>query len=632
MMFVLSVLDLPFESAEHKTKTEDGAVHLTPGSDVILFRQDVREAEVQEENGLLVRQNFFRQGDRYRHEGNRRVPKYVRDEFLRGVPYGCQIVVTNPTSERKELSLLMQIPEGAMPTGGSHYTDSVHLSLKPHRTETVTYHFYFPRTGDFRQFPVHASRDEKVAGHAEAMEFNVVAELSDVDKSSWAWVSQNGSKEQVLEYLKEHNLHRTDLERIAWRMDDKSFFRKVIDLLEKRHAYNETLWSYGLKHDVPEVIETYLSSRNDFVRRCGKYLESPLLTIDPVVRRDYQHLEYKPLVNARAHRLGRERKIVNPRLHAQYTELMHVLSYKKQLSDEEHLALVYYLLLQHRITAALEHFEQVDRANVETKLQYDYFATVIDFYQGDLELARSMAEKYSDYAIPRWRKLFRNVKSQLAEIDGEAGDVADPDDRSQQQDKLAGTEPSFEFKVENRTVTLSHRNLEAVTVNYYPMDIELLFSRKPFVESGHVVEAFNFIEPKISRDVALEKEQGQHEIDLPQELSNTNVMVEVEAAGQSQAEAYYANTLSVHMIDTYGQLKVTHRESGDALDTVYVKVYARMKDGDVQFYKDGYTDRRGRFDYVSLNTDEIDDVKKLSILILSEKHGAVVRETAPPAK
>jgi hypothetical protein len=138
----------------------------------------------------------------------------------------------------------------------------------------VTYHFYFPRTGDFRQFPVHASRDDKIAGHAEAMEFNVVAELSDVDKSSWAWVSQNGSKEQVLDYLKEHNLHRTDLERIAWRMDDKPFFRKVIDLLEKRHAYNATLWSYGLKHDVPEVIETYLSYRDGFVRRCGKYLES----------------------------------------------------------------------------------------------------------------------------------------------------------------------------------------------------------------------------------------------------------------------------------------------------------------------------------------------------------------------
>ena len=28
-----------------------------------------------------------------------------------------------------------------------------------------------------------------------------------------------------------------------------------------------------------------------------------------------------------------------------------------------------------------------------------------------------------------------------------------------------------------------------------------------------------------------------------------------------------------------------------------MKVYAQMQDGGVQFYKDGYTDLRGRFDY-----------------------------------
>ena len=36
----------------------------------------------------------------------------------------------------------------------------------------------------------------------------------------------------------------------------------------------------------------------------------------------------------------------------------------------------------------------------------------------------------------------------------------------------------------------------------------------------------------------------------------------------------------------------------------YVKVYARAAGGGVGFIKDGYTDLRGRFDYVSLNTDE----------------------------
>ena len=52
----------------------------------------------------------------------------------------------------------------------------------------------------------------------------------------------------------------------------------------------------------------------------------------------------------------------------------------------------------------------------------------------------------------------------------------------------------------------------------------------------------------------------------------------------------------------------------------------------MRFYKDGYTDIRGRFDYVSLNTNELDNVAQFSLLVLSEAHGAVIREAAPPKR
>jgi hypothetical protein len=55
-----------------------------------------------------------------------------------------------------------------------------------------------------------------------------------------------------------------------------------------------------------------------------------------------------------------------------------------------------------------------------------------------------------------------------------------------------------------------------------------------------------------------------------------------------------------------------------------------MQDGSVQFYKDGYTDLRGRFDFSSLSTNELDNVEKFALLIMSDEHGAVVREAAPP--
>ena len=54
-----------------------------------------------------------------------------------------------------------------------------------------------------------------------------------------------------------------------------------------------------------------------------------------------------------------------------------------------------------------------------------------------------------------------------------------------------------------------------------------------------------------------------------------------------------------------------------------------MNDGRVKFYKDGYTDLRGRFDYTSLNTNELDIVRKFALLVYSDEYGAIVRERHP---
>ena len=77
---------------------------------------------------------------------------------------------------------------------------------------------------------------------------------------------------------------------------------------------------------------------------------------------------------------------------------------------------------------------------------------------------------------------------------------------------------------------------------------------------------------------------------------------------------------------------MTDTATGKPLSRVYVKAYARMKNGKVKFYKDGYTDLRGRFDYASLNTSELDEVEKFSVLVLSDTHGATVRESDPPQR
>jgi hypothetical protein len=126
--------------------------------------------------------------------------------------------------------------------------------------------------------------------------------------------------------------------------------------------------------------------------------------------------------------------------------------------------------------------------------------------------------------------------------------------------------------------------------------------------------------------------RNSHKFTLPDELKSRNVLVEIVGAGQTQTRAYYSHALAVQVIQKYGQIQVLQAKSRKPLGTVYVKVYAQLKDGSVKFYKDGYTDLRGRFDYASLSTGDLESVVKFSLLISSESNGSMVREAMPPLR
>ncbi|MBC8291398.1 MAG: hypothetical protein H8E37_13940 [Planctomycetes bacterium] len=588
-------------------------------------------------------------------------------EFLTHAVYGCQVVVTNPTSSQQKLNVLTQVPRGAIPVLNARYTKSIPVDLKPYHTQTIEYHFYFPETGNYSHYPVHVARSEELIAHAEPVSLKVVDEPTTIDKESWNFVSQQGSEDDVLSFLRTQNLFRVNLDRIAWRMKDEGFFRKVVALLDQRHVYSHTLWSYAVQHDRSENVGQFLRHADNFVAQCGAFIDSPLLTVDPVERRTYEHLDYSPLVNARAHQLGRRRQILNDRLHQQYHRLLHILSYRKQLDSEDRMAVTYYLLLQDRVEDAMTFFGQVKPQDLTTRLQHDYFTAYFDLYSDQPDRARVLAAKYNSHPVPRWRNAFAAVAAQLDEIGmpvlasaqdtqgqvasvdpkvalaaldpqtkgeakkpAEGTTVIDDESRSENQTQLASTEPSFDFQVEARRVKLSFQNLESVTVNYYEMDIELLFSRNPFVQQ--VSGAFSYIRPNRTRLVKLPADKSSLDFNLPKDYHSSNVLVEIVAGGQTKSQAYYSHSLNVQVVENYGQVKVTHQETKKALPRTYVKVYAALANGQVRFYKDGYTDLRGRFDFTSLNTNELENVRKFSLLILSDDHGAIVREAAPPKR
>lgn len=631
MMLALAVLDLPFTSPQHEAKFDGRKMTLKAAGPMIVFHEEVKLAqEAAGATPILVSQNFFRHGDRQRVENGETVDKYVTDEFVVQTVYGCQVVVTNPTSSRQKLTALIQVPIGAIPVLNSQVTKTVHMTLEPYHTQTIDYHFYFPAAGKFAHFPVHVAKNEQLIAAAKPMEFPVVDKPSKIDTTSWDHVSQHGSNDEVLAFLTKQNIQRLNLDKIAFRMRDKAFFEATISLLSARRVYHPTLWSYALLHNSPAAIHEFLRHTDALVNETGGRLTSPLLVVDPVERRSYEHLEYKPLVNARAHALGKRRQIVNNRLQEQYHRLLKQLAYVRELTDEDWLAITYYLVLQDRVDEALATFAKVRAEKVATRMQYDYCAAYLDFFTADLAAARAIATKYVDHPVDRWRNTFTAVIAQLDEAEGKDVKTVDADDRNQQTTALAATEPTFDFTVEAKQVAINYQNLKTVRVNYYVMDVELLFSRNPFVQQFG--GQFSAIRPNQTQEVTLPEKGKSHKIALPESLLNKNVLVEIVGGNQTKNQAYYSNSLSVQLIENYGQVKVTHSTTGKPVAKAYVKVYARTDSGEVKFYKDGYTDIRGRFEYASLSTNDLETAGRFSILILSDEFGASVREAAPPTR
>ncbi|MEM9016716.1 MAG: hypothetical protein AAGC68_06860, partial [Verrucomicrobiota bacterium] len=270
----------------------------------------------------------------------------------------------------------------------------------------------------------------------------------------------------------------------------------------------------------------------------------------------------------------------------------------------------------------------VERGHVTSQLQYDYLTAYAAFYEGEVESAGAIAEDYEDYPIEKWRERFQNVARQVAEVEGEAG-RNEGREREQLLEQISATEPRLEIESEGREIAIRHRNVEEVQVNYYEMDLEFLFSSQPFV-SGEIGQ-FSFIRPNLSetREVG---DGGVLDLPVPDRFQSRNVLIEVVAEGKRDSVAVYANQLDLRLAEGAGRLEVRHRDTGSPLPQAYIKVYARMKDGAIRFFKDGYTDLRGKFDFTSLSTNELDQVDRLSLLVMSEEHGSLVREAKPPQR
>ena len=111
---------------------------------------------------------------------------------------------------------------GQFPLQSGFYSKGCPQTLEPYSTSTFDYFFYFPEEGQYPIYPVQVASSKGHLSSGSKFVFKVVNELSVTDKTSWAWILQNGTEKEVLAYLENHNLNRIDLGLIAFRLRNEN--------------------------------------------------------------------------------------------------------------------------------------------------------------------------------------------------------------------------------------------------------------------------------------------------------------------------------------------------------------------------------------------------------------------------
>lgn len=622
----LAVLDLPFAAGVHTVARTEDEMRVTVGSNALAARTErILVAPADGTPPLVVGQTLLRADARTHWVHGEERERYAENPLLTGVVYVARVVVTNPTPTRERMSVLVQIPEGSVPVSGGPVTHTLHLALAPYATQSIEVAFTFPIAGRFTHWGAHVSRGSTLLAWAPSTVWKVVDTPAAGDPEAWANVAAHGTTEALVAWLARENVGRADLGDIAWRMRDRDAFDRVTSTLAARGVYADRLWAYALLHqDRARMIE-WLRHQDGFLRAAGPALEGGLVEVDPIARTWFEHLEYAPLIHARAHPLGDRRRILNDGLSTQIRSFLEVVAHQRCPSPEDWLAWAHHLFCLDRIEEARGALARVRREEVTSKLQLDVLSAYGAIVDGDLATARARVTGWRDVPVDRWRRHVEAVLALIEEAEGAAPRVVDTDNRTQRNTAHAATAPFLSLRVERGKVELTHRNVSEVEIRVYGMDIELAFSRAPFVQGD--ADRYALVEPL--RRWTLPLGEGPTEVPLP---DTGNVVVEAVGPGVRTSAASYGCDLTVEVVAPWGQLRVLRRSTGTPLPATYIKAYGRFRGGEERFYKDGYTDAVGRFDYASLSTDALDHVERFAILVASDACGATVVEAAPPTR
>lgn len=613
-LMCLALLDLPEHADKPEVRAEAAKLHVKARAPMLLFYKDTRETDkVAKDAPVLVRETLHRLDESYRTVEGRQQQTSLGDTLVAGEHYGLSLVITNPSGEERRVDVLAQIPAGAMPLKGLPVTLSKTVTLKPYGVANLDMAFYFPAPGSFSLYPLHVTEEDTVLAHTAARKLQVDAEAAAPDTASWPVLARDGTSEQVLERLRKDNLHNLDLDEILWRLQDKAFFTAVTSLLRERLIFSPTVSAYGFKHRDATAIRDYLEN-SDMIGEAGSWLTSPLLDIRPQTHLDFETLEFDPLVNRRAHRFGENPRLSNQEATEFQEKQLDLLAWKPALEAGDQLRLALLLQLQDRTGEAIERFNKIDAAKLRGRTAYDYLHAVLLFAMQKPEDARAIAVRYADHPLALWRDRFATVVAQSDEIAALAkGRPAAP-----AADKKE-TEPSLEIASNaDGALQLKHHALKQTRLQLFHVDLEVLFSKDPFLKGG--MDALPPIRANETREVTL-SDNGETRVELPDSFRHGNVLVAADTGTKQVLRVLDSRAIELLRNPTERTVQALDA-NGKPLVKSYVKVYVEKRDGTVTFLKDGYTDLRGKFDYLTHSFDPEIQIKRVAVLVIHPDTGA----------
>jgi hypothetical protein len=491
-----------------------------------------------------------------------------------------------------------------------------------------TYDFYYSGITNFKCHPSSIICDGTIVSQA-ILKSGIKVELP-----------QRKDYKEVLEQFGKQSsdeVSSIDLTQVYHKLVDEEFYKNMISILKKRFEFDPTVWSFSLYHGDLDNLRDYMKYRYK-----GKAISINQFDIyyfcNKIFSVDYFNFrEYAPLTNPRVHDISQyKHNIVNRDFLNTYYIFLKYFQDKGRFDPTDLVSLCVYTLMQDRVTDAIQVFKRIPAGSFKEgspmKIQFDYVQCYLALLTGDVALAKTVAKEYIVYPVFSWRDLFREVLNQAYQF--ETKDKAQTEEKSKE---TSGDNSSFLKAVEiNGQIRVTSKGIKEVNIEFYEIDLEEIFSSNPnLLLSGSQIDT----SLKANSTARYQLNQGRTSADLaetliepPKGFTAMNYIAKLTSNEASVSVRISKKTLKMAPVEAYGQMKISSLD-GKPIPRCYVKCLAQnFGSGSYTLYKDGYTDLRGNFDYVSLNSNSLSKVDKFLLLIVSPENGSTVISTAPPKR